>query len=379
MAALNTPPRSTTSRPLSLALPSGPASSAGNNNRPTLDDVLANVAPPPYTLTAFMAYLSQNHCLETLEFTMDAKRYRESYQAVSRQLRESPVVTDCPQTQHLRNLFQRLLTAYIVPAAPREINVTSEVRDNLLSHSHPKMPPPPETLNAAVKRMHALMDESIFLPFLNSQSPTTLVSGTSHPDPGSTKSGLQDSQLARHVSIRRRLSPQSSFASPRPPATTYYAPQYSMTSNSPMSNKPPISRTSGYTSTGSSGDTTGSGNLTDDTGSTASSPGAGEPMTPPTTPPSNDLSLAPSSQPPHLLQQSRPQLQHQQQFQQQQLQSPLPHPSQSGPGGGPPVGSKTRSDNAWKKMGLKFSWKKRSATSASAASARDPRFPATEE
>jgi hypothetical protein len=35
--------------------------------RPNLRDILANTSPPPWTLAAFMAYLSNNHCLETLD------------------------------------------------------------------------------------------------------------------------------------------------------------------------------------------------------------------------------------------------------------------------------------------------------------------------
>src|SRR4051794_20383280 len=60
------------SRPLSVAIPPG----SYRPRRPTLAEVLANAAPPPWTLSAFTGYLSQNHCLETLEFTLDANRYR---------------------------------------------------------------------------------------------------------------------------------------------------------------------------------------------------------------------------------------------------------------------------------------------------------------
>ncbi|PGH27527.1 hypothetical protein AJ80_00768 [Polytolypa hystricis UAMH7299] len=313
------------SRPLSLAIPQ----TSSHGPRPSLADVLNNLAPPPYTLTAFMAFLSQNHCLETLEFTMDSKRYRESYYAVSRQLGEAPVVTDCPQTQHLRMLFQRILTAYIVPAAPREINVSSEVRDGLLSYSRSRVPPVPDTLDAAIKRMHDLMEESIFIPFLNSHS-------NSPPHPVSDFiDGMDDMQSDRHA-LRRRLSPQTSFVSPRPPAAGYVH-QHSVTSNAlaigVLSSKP-ASRTSGYTS----GDT-GSATLTDDSGSLPSSPGGGEPMTPPTTPPSSDIGLS------------------------------------AGVSGHSP---KSRPDNAWKKMSLKLGWKKRMG-GGSGHGSRDPRFPATEE
>ena len=48
-------------------------------NRPTLDEVLNNTAPQPYTLAAYTAFLSQQHCLETLEFVTEARRYTEKY------------------------------------------------------------------------------------------------------------------------------------------------------------------------------------------------------------------------------------------------------------------------------------------------------------
>ncbi|KAJ5184662.1 Regulator of G protein signaling superfamily [Penicillium cf. griseofulvum] len=124
------------SRPVSLAISSGAFSM-----RPTLDEVLANIAPPPYTLSAFMAYLSQNHCLETLEFTMEANRYRDSYYALAERLGHDTMESDCPETQHLRMLWKRLLTAYIFPGSPREINLSSEVRDALLQYKDMSAPP----------------------------------------------------------------------------------------------------------------------------------------------------------------------------------------------------------------------------------------------
>ncbi|KAL1960192.1 hypothetical protein VTO42DRAFT_8735 [Malbranchea cinnamomea] len=253
-------------RPASLACPPGSHSAP----RPSLDDVLADRAQPPYTLAAFMAYLSQNHCLETLEFTLDAKRYGEHYEAAVEDTGESPISSEGPKAQHLCMLFQRLLAAYIVPGAPREINLPSEVRDALLSHSNCKKPPLPSTLDAGVKRMRDLMDESIFMPFLNSRANSLSPLDTSYKP-------------------RQRSSPSTM------PASTH-------------------SKSAGYRAlpSGSTSGDSACGILTDDSGSIPSSPGGGELMTPPTTPPSGDL------------------------------QSPR----------------SARQDNAWKKMGMKFGWKK---------------------
>jgi hypothetical protein len=72
-----------------------------------------------------------------------------------------------------------------------------------------------------------------------------------------------------------------------------------------------VSRTERYGSSAPASTSGESANLTDDTGSYPSSPGGGDPVTPPTTPPSGEL---------------------------------------HSPRGG-------RQD-AWKKMGMKFGWKK---------------------
>lgn len=115
--------------------PSRPPSAAGSHadqqagpyapSRPTLPDVLSNSAPPPWTLSAFTAYLSQNHCLENLEFTTDADRYRKQFHAM--RLRKSGAEVE--DHQYLRMLWQRLLDAYIIPDGSREINIpTTSVR-----------------------------------------------------------------------------------------------------------------------------------------------------------------------------------------------------------------------------------------------------------
>ncbi|KAA8644836.1 hypothetical protein EYZ11_010596 [Aspergillus tanneri] len=315
-------------RPLSLVVPSG----AFCPMRPTLDEVLANTAPPPYTLSAFMAYLSQNHCLETLEFTLEAKRYRETYHSLSHKLNQSPIISDCAESEHLRMLWERLLTAYIAPGSPREINVSSDVRDEILHHGNSTTPPPPETLDAAVKLVHELMEESIFIPFLNAHTSSahalplseslfshegvTVVSGAS----------LDDHATKRGRSKSRRLSPQSS-KDLGPPVSLgssssghHSRPNFSLGAMTSMGKS--SHRTSGPVSS-ASGDS-GSGALTDDSGSLQSNTSIGEPMTPPTTPPSSD-----------------PQSMH------------LSH------------SPKNRPDNPWKKMGMKLGFKKRSGNGSS--------------
>ncbi|EKV08365.1 Regulator of G protein signaling superfamily [Penicillium digitatum] len=309
------------SRPVSLAISSGAFSV-----RPTLNEVLANIAPPPYTLSAFMAYLSQNHCLETLEFTLEANRYRDSYHALAERLGSDAMDSECPETQHLRMLWTRLLTAYIFPGSPREINLSSEVRDALLQYTNVPAPPVPEILDSAVNRIHDLMEESIFLPFVNSHT-TSPSMGPSEPFMGpddfmSLSSTSLDEHPMRMVRSRvsKRISPQSSTkdltAMGHHRSTMSLGAVHAIGKHSPGA----------HVNTCTSGESAYL-SLTDDSASPQSSPTAEEPMTPPTTPPASE---------PHL-----------------PIQSP-----------------RLRTENPWKKMGMKLGFKKRS-TGGSSGSSRE--------
>ncbi|KAJ5130105.1 uncharacterized protein N7515_006144 [Penicillium bovifimosum] len=309
------------SRPVSLAISSGALSM-----RPTLDEVLANIAPPPYTLSAFMAYLSQNHCLETLEFTLEANRYRESYFALVDRLGPAALDSECPETQHLRMLWQRLLTAYIFPGSPREINLSSEVRDALLQYTDVSVPPPPETLDSAVKRIHELMEESIFFPFVNSHTTSPSMAPCTEPfmDPvdlmNLSSTSLDENPIKKVRSrVSKRISPQSSTKDL--PATGHCR------STMSLGTVHALGKRSSGALLSPSGESA-SCSLTDDSGS---SPTAEEPMTPPTTPPASE---------PHL-----------------PIQSP-----------------RLRTENPWKKMGMKLGFKKRS-TGGSNGSNGGPRDP----
>lgn len=151
-----------TSRPTSLAIP---RTGSPFTNPPSLEDILANVAPPPWTLSSFMAFLSQNHCLETLEFIMAADRYRTAYQ----QFAEGKPSNDCSQ---ICSLWRKVIDAYIMPCAPREVNLPSHVRDRLLQHKCCKSNPPhPIELDEAVHIIQELINDSVLVSFIESVLP----------------------------------------------------------------------------------------------------------------------------------------------------------------------------------------------------------------
>ena len=252
--------------------------------RPTLPDVLSNSAPPPWTLSAFTAYLSQNHCLENLEFTMDAERYRERYDTLAAQMSGMPITPELEDSKYVRMLWQRLLDAYIIADGPREINIPSDVRDRLLSLPNHTTPPPPEELSSAVKIVYKLMEESVLISFLNEAPPPSIVTRpkgikSSPIDIIARKRGGSDSSQEKKCvrsKSRRRNSPSASLE-----AAFSSDPTGRLT---PASN---LSKANNRSQSHYSGAGADPGLVTDDSTS-ASSPGR-EPMTPPHTPPSSDF------------------------------------------------------------------------------------------
>lgn len=305
-------------RPQSLSCPEPSPHSIQHQRRPpTLDEVLSDRAAPPYTRGAFTAFLSQNHCLESLEFYIDAKRYNHDYYTVAKQLGESAMEAQCPQTEHLCQLWQRLLTVYIYPASPREINVTGEVRDELLRYSHATIPPHPKILDSAVKRIHELMEESIFIPFVNSFASSQCRQLKRNDDSA-------ERSHSTHLSLRRRFSAQPSLiAHTQNPSSLTLDPNFSL--SCPNSSSALFKSTSPncalYSPPSSDPNSLPEESSTDT--ASPSSPASTEPMTPPTTPPSNEWQF--------------------------------PFPSNSN------MTCPRHKENAWKKMSLRLGFKKKSS------------------
>ncbi|KAL6852221.1 PAK-box protein [Trichoderma novae-zelandiae] len=130
---------------------------------PTLNEILLDTAPPPWTLSAFMAYLSQNHCMETLEFTLDSQRYATVYEQT---LSEDDPSDDC--RERVCAWWEKLMQVYIIPCAPREVNIPAQVRDRLLRVPCGPDPPHPSELAEAGRIVYELMNDSVLVPFLQS-------------------------------------------------------------------------------------------------------------------------------------------------------------------------------------------------------------------
>lgn len=316
------------SRPLSVAIPKvAGAHGPYCPRRPNLREILANTSPAPWTLAAFMAYLSSNHCLETLEFTMDAGRYKKHYAKMMSKAKDD--VPPAKDREYVQLLWNRLIDAYIQPNGSREVNLPSEVRDPILNLAQEELPPAPEKLDPAVVKIYELMEDSVLVPFLNSCYPQTADAVVSSMPASASRESLNSSgsrQSSSHSSWKRhgrhvRSSPPPQTAV-EPHAHSYTAPsmvnrksapstltttlnkaRFSMklspttSSPSPATVSPFVTSAAEGTSEANLSATTSGTGMTDDSGSTGS-PTNDSPMTPPTSPPVGDLGVGSPSQSP---------------------------------------------------------------------------------
>lgn len=218
-----------------------------------------------------MAFLSQNHCLETLEFTMDAERYRTAHAEIF--AADNGRTRD--EKEHVCALWIKLINAYILPCGPRELNIPSRVRDRLLSLPATTTPPDPSELEDAVRIVYELMNDSVLGPFLQSVAPC-------HDQQIHEEHEPHESRHRRsHIRGQKDSVSSSSDGSNRSPKA-HFLPLFG------------LSRTNeqGPSQPGASGEATdggvgvGQGGLSDDSGSVGSP--HEEPVTPPTTPPTPD-------------------------------------------------------------------------------------------
>jgi Regulator of G protein signaling domain len=131
---------------------------------PTLNEVLNNTAAPPYTLSSFMAYLSMMHSLETLEFLLDASRYRTEYKhTVGNLSSDSIPATDI---ERLQLMWYRLIDAYIEPGGSRQVNLPSSITEPLLHTRAEFSPPEPDLLDSSTTHVYNLMRDGVLASFI---------------------------------------------------------------------------------------------------------------------------------------------------------------------------------------------------------------------
>lgn len=271
---------------------------------PTLNEVLHNTSPPPYTLSSFMAYLSSMHSLETLEFLLDATRYRTTHKEAfeSHDPSIQPVPSD-PEAEKLKIMWLRLIDAYVRPGGARELNLPSDLRESLLQVPVQYNPPPPDLLDASVNHIYNLMRDGALASFIASCD-VNVSTPSAKSDPSFTRNLWNKSPggfLHRQSSASSGTSSRSSLSELMTPVTSISSTSQPISIPYPIHRSPyppPSSRSVGFLSQSIANNLEESHldswleNTSDemsdiDDGSLGrrSSSGRASPMTPPLTPP----------------------------------------------------------------------------------------------
>lgn len=133
---------------------------------PDFDQIISGNTETPFTLESFVEYLSENHCIELLDFLSDTKNYIDAYRASAPDLCLTRMTSD---SRRLGKQWKILMSTYIMPGAPDELNVPEFIRVRLLDHVNVMISPPnPTALDPAISYAHHLLTDSALLPFIQS-------------------------------------------------------------------------------------------------------------------------------------------------------------------------------------------------------------------
>lgn len=135
-------------------------------SRITLEDILSDESPRPYTFNAFLDFLTQNHCIETLDFISEAKNYRHTYGVYSASTDDNNIVRH--PTLVIKQ-WKRLMAIYISPGSPNEVNLPGYIKNELLGTVDVSVSPPsPEQLEPAINHAYEILIEDALIPFIGS-------------------------------------------------------------------------------------------------------------------------------------------------------------------------------------------------------------------
>lgn len=131
---------------------------------PDFNHILSGHAPEPYTLESFVDYLSQNHCIELLDFLSESKTYIDAHRASAPDICPTRMTSD---SRRLGKQWKTLMSTHIVPGAPDELNIPAYIRTRLLDNTEVMISPPsPTAYEPAMRYAYELLTESVLLPFI---------------------------------------------------------------------------------------------------------------------------------------------------------------------------------------------------------------------
>ncbi|CAD0024230.1 unnamed protein product [Aureobasidium pullulans] len=155
-----------------------------------MEDILANRVPTPWTYASFVAYLSDNYCLEILQFALAAAQYKERYDFVS-SIPGRRVSLPSQESQDLLILWTSLVETYLLPDGEREVNLPSQIRDPIIYYTLEQRAADPQVLESAILATWELMEGLI----LSSYPRETAICGHRSKTPLKTAPLLQGNKV----------------------------------------------------------------------------------------------------------------------------------------------------------------------------------------
>jgi hypothetical protein len=104
--------------------------------------------------------------METLGFISDAKSYRNTYSLYSISVDSCDLIRD---TTLVAQQWKRLISTYVFPESPCQINLPDNIREQLLEPGDAILSPPnPERLDLAIDYAYEIITEDALMPFTRS-------------------------------------------------------------------------------------------------------------------------------------------------------------------------------------------------------------------
>jgi len=135
-------------------------------SRPNFNNIISGHASAPYDFVSFVDFLSRNHCIETLDFLSEANAYSDSYHNSGISAHQGHMT---PETRRLGKQWKTIMSTYISPGSPNELNLPDDIRNQLLNnHDVLISPPNPSQLEATIHHARELLADGVLIPFINS-------------------------------------------------------------------------------------------------------------------------------------------------------------------------------------------------------------------
>lgn len=144
--------------------------------RPTLSDVLRNLAPSPYNLGAFERFLKSQHCVEILYFTLAIAAYKDSHEVLSNCRCAHWTANERRRLKETQGRWRDLIDRFVSTNASHQVNIPGVVREKLLEEDKyvdiNDPPPEPDMLQEAEDSVIEMLSD-VFPQFLERAAQTS--------------------------------------------------------------------------------------------------------------------------------------------------------------------------------------------------------------